>query len=241
MREASSTLAIIPARGGSRGIPRKNIAVLNGKPLIAWTIVVARESGCFDRIVVSTDDEQIASISREWGAEVPFMRPPELATYNTPGIEPVVHAVQWLESNEQYGSEYVLLLQPTSPLRMVEDIVAVVNMAEKNAADTVLSVCTAKSHPFATLKFAENGHLTGFVGSNWRELQKKYPQRQDLPGAYVENGALTLTRRNIILESRTFYGKSMYGYVMPEERSLDIDTPSDLWLANRLLCERERS
>ena len=234
-------LAIIPARGGSKGIPRKNVVRLNGRPLIAWSILAARESGCLDRIVVSTDDEEIAAISRECGADVPFHRPPELAQDNTPGVDPVIHAIQWLEAHEEYRPEYVLLLQPTSPLRTAGDIAGVVEMARTTGADTVLGICAAKVHPFSTLRLAENGQLTGFLSSDWREQQRRYPRRQDLPEAHVENGALYLTRRKVILETRTFYGEKMYGYVMPEERSIDIDTPLDLWIAERSLSLRRQS
>jgi len=200
--------------------------------------MAARESGCLDRVVVSTDDEQIALISRECDADVPFIRPPELAQDNTPGIDPVIHAIQWLDAHEKYRPEYVLLLQPTSPLRTAEDIAGAVEVARTTGADTVLGICAARVHPFSTLKCAENGLLTGFLSSDWRELQRRYPRRQDLPEAHVENGALYLTRRKVILETRTFYGEEMYGYVMPEERSLDIDTPLDLWTAERLFCSR---
>ncbi|CAA7603172.1 3-deoxy-manno-octulosonate cytidylyltransferase [Acididesulfobacillus acetoxydans] len=115
-------LGIIPARGGSKGIPRKNIRLLGGKPLLAWTIEAALEAGCLDRLILTTEDEEIAAVGRKYGCEVPFLRPAELAQDSTPGIEPVLHALRWLAEREGYRPDYVLLLQPTSPLRRAEQI-----------------------------------------------------------------------------------------------------------------------
>jgi len=138
-----SLLAIIPARGGSKGIPRKNIKSLSGRPLIGWTIDVAKQASCVDRIVVTTDDERIAAVARGLGAEVPFMRPAELATDETPGIAPVLHAIEQLPRHE-----WILLLQPTSPLRTHADIEAIWQLCQSSAAPSAVSITEVSKHPY---------------------------------------------------------------------------------------------
>jgi N-acylneuraminate cytidylyltransferase/CMP-N,N'-diacetyllegionaminic acid synthase len=231
-------LAIIPARGGSKGIPHKNIAPVGGKPLIAWTIEAALTSGFVERCVVSTDDEQIAVAAMNVGADVPFLRPEKLARDDTPGIEPVLHAVQWLDEHEGYQPDYVMLLQPTSPLRSAKDIKAAIDLADVNNADSVISICEVSYHPYWTMRLSEDCTLVNFLEMNLDSLLDKYPRRQDLPPAYAENGAIYLVRRSVLLEHRSLYGKRMYGYVMPSERSLDLDSPWDLHLAELILKDR---
>ena len=137
--KAREILGLIPARGGSKALPHKNIRQFAGKPLIAWTIETALACPMLDRTIVSTDDPEIADVSRHWGAEVPFLRPAELARDDTPGIEPVLHAVRWLGENEGYRPDYVMVLQPTSPLRTTEDIEAAIQLARDRQADGVVS------------------------------------------------------------------------------------------------------
>ena len=150
-----SVLAIISARGGSKGIPRKNIKPLAGKPLISWTIDVAKQATCIDRLVVSTDDEEIASVARDLGVDVPFMRPAELAADETPGMAPVLHAISQLPDYE-----WVLLLQPTSPLRSAEDIDGIWQFCQEQGAPSAVSVCEVVKLPAgcisATLNIASN-------------------------------------------------------------------------------------
>ena len=148
------TLGLITARGGSKGIPRKNVRMLAGKPLIAWTIEAALHAGVLDAVVVSTDDEEIAAVAREAGAEVPFIRPPELAKDSTPGLDPVLHALDALPSYDA-----VLLLQPTSPLRSPDDIRACLRLAAESVAASVVSVCEPQAHPFWTYRLLEDGRL----------------------------------------------------------------------------------
>jgi N-acylneuraminate cytidylyltransferase/CMP-N,N'-diacetyllegionaminic acid synthase len=232
-------VGLITARGGSRGIPRKNIKLLAGKPLIAWTIEAALASQCLSRVIVSTEDEEIARIAREWGAEVPFVRPAELAQDHTLGIEPVLHAMQWLDEHESYRPDYVMLLQPTSPLRTAQDIQEVIALAARLDADSVVGICQVKYHPYWTVRMNDDGTLRSFLdGPDWDSLQKMFPRRQDLPLAYAENGAIYLVRRQVLLKCKSFYGKKFYGYVMPGERSLDIDTPGDFHLVDLLLKDK---
>lgn len=227
-------LAVIPARGGSRSVPRKNIAPVAGKPLIAWTIRAAQRSQSISRLIVSTDDEQIAHTARQYGAEVPFLRPTELARADTPGVDPIVHAVEWLHQHEHYQPEYVMVLQPTSPLRTAEDIDAAVQLATERNADSVVSVTTTRHHPYWMKRVAEDGSLHNFVAQD-----RAYTRRQDLPSAYALNGALYLARREVLLVQRSFYANQTYGYIMPPERSHDVDTPWDLHIVQLVLQDRQ--
>jgi CMP-N,N'-diacetyllegionaminic acid synthase len=235
---ARSVLAIITARGGSKGIPGKNIADLGGKPLIAWTIEAARRAPAISRTIVSTDDEQIAAIARQWGAEVPFIRPPELARDDTPGIAPVLHALQWLKEHEGIETDDVMLLQPTSPLRTAEDIEAAAGLIDQRNGDSVVSVCEVKNHPYWTMKLEPDGRLSSFLDLDLGTMQRNFPRRQDLPPAYAENGAIFLARYAIVVKRQSFYGNHLCGYIMPVSRSLDIDAPHDLRLAQILLQKK---
>ena len=228
----SQVLGLITARGGSKSIPRKNIRPLAGKPVIAWTIDAALQSRTLDRVVVSTDDEEIAQVARECGAAVPFMRPAELACDDTPHIEVVRHALQRLESGEEYRPDYVVLLQPTSPLRTSDDIDAAVEVSEKNGSDAVVSVCLTHHHPFLVKRIDEDGNLEDFLPS-----PLAYERRQDLPPAYFINGAIYLTRRRVLLDEHTFLPHRTLPYIMPGERSPQIDDLSDFRVIEFILRE----
>jgi len=223
-------LALITARGGSKGLPKKNVLPLAGKPVIAWTISAALQSPSISRIVVSTDDEEIAQVSREWGAEVLFMRPSELAQDDSPHMSVILHAIRWLEAHQEVRPEYVMLLQPTSPLRTTEDIEVAIQLALKKIADSVVSVSLTHHHPYLTKKIAEDGTMADFMGSTQADLR-----RQVLPPAYILNGAIYLTRREVLLNEQTFHPDRTFPYVMPPERSLEIDDPWDFHLVNLIL------
>jgi CMP-N,N'-diacetyllegionaminic acid synthase len=228
-------LGIVPARGGSKGIPRKNLAALAGKSMIAWTIEAALSSPSINRVIVSTEDREIGEAARALGAEVPFWRPDEFAKDDSPGIAPVLHAVRWLASNEDYHPDYVMLLQPTSPLRTKEDIEAVVRLARERQCDAVVSVTPAGAHPFWMKQIGADGTLQAFLNP-----PQQYSRRQDLPAVYKLNGAVYLIRREPLLEQETFYPAGTLAYVMPECRSLDVDSEWDLHLADLLLQDRNR-
>lgn len=223
-----SLLAIIPARGGSKGIPRKNIKHLAGKPLIGWTIDAAKQASCINRIVVSTEDDEIVSVARELGADVPFMRPTELAADNTPGIEPVQHAISQLPKYD-----WVLLLQPTSPLRSVEDIDGIWQFCQNHGAPSAVSICEVTKHPYWMYQCNSEHRLQQFICG-----RPDVTQRQDLPTAYALNGALYLAKTDWLLQQGGFIGPETLGYIMPTLRSLDLDTPHD-WLWAELLFEKE--
>jgi CMP-N,N'-diacetyllegionaminic acid synthase len=219
----------VVARGGSKSLPRKNLAPLAGRPLIAWTIEAALRCRDVDRVVVSTDDDEIAAVARAQGAEVPFMRPPELAEDSTPTMPVIVHALRWLEAEQGYVPDAVVLLQPTSPLRTADDITGVVALARERSADSVISVSLAWSHPHLAKRIAGDGRLEDFIA------HPKVDRRQDLEPVYSLNGAIYLARRAALLENQTFYGPNTYAYVMPPERSLDVDTAWDLHLCDLVL------
>ena len=234
MKMLKHTLGLITARGGSKGIPNKNIVSVAGKPLIAWTIEAAIKSH-LDRVIVSTDDDEIAEVSKSWGAEVPFMRPKKLAEDDSPHMDVVISAIQWLANNEDYRPEYVLLLQPTSPLRSVADINDAINLATKKKADGIVSVSESSVHPYLTKQITEDGTLMDFL-----EKPKGYLSRQTFPIVYVLNGAIFLAKREVLLEKETWYTEKTYAYVMPPERSIDIDTYWDLHLANLILKDKRK-
>ena len=210
-------LAVIPARGGSKGIPRKNIRPLAGQPLIAWTISAAQQANRVDRIVVSTEDEEIAAVARALGAEVPFMRPKDLAADDTPGIAPVLHAIEQLPD-----FDWVLLLQPTSPLRTAADIDGIMRYCLDHDAPAAVSVCEVDKHPYWMYHRDDASRLQALIPA-----RPEITRRQDLPQAYVLNGALYLARTDWLRDRQSFLGPETLGYVMPPERSVDLDTPRD--------------
>ncbi len=223
-------IALISARGGSKGIPRKNVLPIAGKPLIAWTIAAALGSRKLSRLLVSTDDVEIAEVAREHGAEVPFLRPAELARDDSPVIDAVEHALRWFERTEGNLPEYMLLLQPTSPLRTTADIDGAIGLAYERRAEAVLSVCEASPHPYLARSIARDGSLGDFT-----DQPAKPARRQDYPPAYVLNGAIYVNRVESLLVSRNFQPPGALAYVMPVERSCDIDAPIDLQIAELLL------
>jgi CMP-N,N'-diacetyllegionaminic acid synthase len=233
-RSTPTILGIIAARGGSKAIPRKNLAVLANKPLIAWTVEVAIQSDSLDRLVISTDDPEIAEVGKKLGAEVPFLRPGELATDTATSMDVILHAIRWFDENESYRPDYILLLQPTSPLRTVTDIHRSIELVFAKRADSVVSVCETRQHPLWMKGVNEEGKLVDL-----------YPQsptptrRQDLPPVFALNGAIYLALRTFLLSERTFISDHTYAYVMPENRSLDVDTQWDLHLADLILRDRE--
>jgi CMP-N-acetylneuraminic acid synthetase len=224
-------ISIVPARAGSKGIPSKNIADVGGRPLIHWTIEAARGADCFDRIIVSTDGTEIAETARLLDAEVPFMRPRELSGDASRSIDLVTHAVDWLEDNEGYKADVIVLLQPTSPLRTAGDIRQALAMfrAKAGARDTLMSAKRAEIHP----SFFFNIDGNGIVEHMFEGMEKK--RRQEMAPVYRPNGAIYIGRADYLMSARSFYGIRTLAYVMPEERSLDIDTAWQMTIADFLL------
>ena len=220
-------LALIPARGGSQRIPRKNIRPFCGKPLLHWTIEAALASACVDQVVVSTEDPEIAEIADAGGAEVPFFRPAELATDGAPGIAPVLHALEQLPQVSD-----VLLLQPTSPLRTSADIEAIVALRQQFGLESAVSLTPSVKHPAWMYRLSPDQRLEPMLQLDGADC------RQHLTPAYVLNGALYLVSRAFLLREKTFITPETLGYVMPAERSVDIDTPLD-WRWAEFLMEQQ--
>lgn len=221
------TLGLIPARGGSKGILRKNVREIAGKPLIVWTIEAALASSQLDAVIVSTDDEEIADVARRAGALVPFMRPPHLATDEAPGIAPVLHA---MEEIPDYDA--VLLLQPTSPLRTPDDIQGLLTLAAETKSPSVVSVCEPDSHPNLIYTLENERRLKPLLDKD------ATARRQDLPPVFTLNGALYFAEARWLQAGRAFIGAETLGYVMPPERSIDIDTALEWRIAEFLLATR---
>lgn len=226
----NSFVGLITARGGSKGIPKKNVKELCGKPLIAWTIEAALRCKGLQRLILSTDDEEIAAISRRWGADVPFLRPAVLAQDSSPHIDTLLHAIEWLREHEGHVPDYIVLLQPTSPLRTSEDIDAGIAIAQQHSAPAVVSVCEVKPHPYLSCKLAGDGTLYPLMTTDLGD-----PRRQDLPAAYAPNGALYVNKTMSLLNDQTFLPAGTLPYLMPPKRSIDVDTDWDFELAELVL------
>lgn len=225
-------LGIIPARGGSKGIPRKNIKKLNGKPLIAYTIEEALKSKYIDRIVVTTEDMEIAEISKKYGAEVPFIRPAELAEDDTPGIDPIIHCIKWLRDNEGYSPDYVYQLQCTLPLRTVEHVDEAMELMVRTGGDAVVSVCKSEHSPY-WMKKIENGRLIDFLDS-----YSNNRRRQELPIVYRLNGAIHIAKTHILLKYGSWYTDFTTPYIMDYVSSIDIDDIHDFKFVEFLIKEK---
>lgn len=229
-------LGVVTARGGSKGIPGKHLEPLAGKPLIAYTIDAARESGVFDRLILSTDDPTIADVARGYGCAVPFMRPPEHARDDTPHLPVMRHAVDWLRQHDGYEADAVMILQPTSPLRRPLDIRDSVVLLERTGADSVVSVSEVPAHynPMRTLRIDDRGFATLFVTG--QPVRTRMNRRQDMPTAWTMNGAIYLFRTTLVAGSEpTLYGEHTAAYVMPTRYGISIDDPTDWLEAERAL------
>ncbi len=232
-------LAVIQARGGSKGVPGKNIKPLAGKPLIAWTIEETKRSKLLTRTIVSTDDEEIARISRQFGAEVPFLRPAALAQDLSTSLDVMLHALDWLKTNETYIPDVVVLLPPTAPLRRAEDIdTAIVLLLDSPEADSVRPIIESSKHPYKTLRI-HDAHLESFFSPEITGFDEPYDlPRQLFPKAYVYSGALQVMWRKTLLEQKSLTGKKSKYFFMKTEDSINIDSPIEFELAEILLAKR---
>jgi CMP-N,N'-diacetyllegionaminic acid synthase len=224
-------LGLVPARGGSKGVPRKNIKLLNGKPLLAYTAEAALAAKRLTRVILSTDDPEIADVGLSCCLDVPFMRPTELAQDNTPTLPVVQHAVRWLEEHgEQYDA--VCLLQPTSPLRSAKDIDACVELLAERQADAVVTMLPVplEYNPHWVYFQDSTGALQLSTGES-----TPIPRRQDLPSAYHREGSIYVTRRAVIMEQNSFYGRHLLGYLVDPQHCVNIDDAKD-WARAELLC-----
>lgn len=220
-------LAIIPARSGSKGVIDKNIRALNGKPLMAYSIEAAIKSGCFDEVMVSTDSKKYADIAISCGAKVPFLRSMENASEYATSWE-VVREVLNRYKEQEMQFEMVAMLQPTSPLRTADDIIGAYKIYKEKHASSVVSVCETETSPFLCNTLKEDNSLKGFISS---EIIGS--RRQDYPKYYRINGAIYMLRIEQSDMRFELYGKDSYAYIMSQEKSVDIDTECDFFLAEQ--------
>lgn len=232
---ADKILAIIPARAGSKRLPGKNSKPLYGKPLVQWTIEAAQQCQNIDEIVVSTDSETIAEIAEKCGVPVPFLRPEDISGDTATAIDVVKHTVDYYQ---QLGRsfDYVLWLQPTSPLRTSENIQAAIDTLLKKSADGVISVCECDHSPMWSNTLDRDGSMKNFLSN----FVKKNPRSQALPTYYRLNGAIYIAKVAPLLTQETFFlEQNLFSYVMDRESSIDIDHHLDFKLAEFLLTERQ--
>ncbi|MCI9443084.1 MAG: acylneuraminate cytidylyltransferase family protein [Ruminococcus sp.] len=228
MKSNKKFLALIPARAGSKGIKDKNIIDLKGKPLIAYSIEAAKRSKYIDRVVVSTDGDDIASVAKDWGADVPFLRPDYLASDTAKTIDAVLHCIQELEkSGEKY--DYLVLLQPTQPLRQGFHIDEAIEKILELEAQSLASVSKVKEHPVLIRTISENGELRNLLDCS------STVRRQDFPDYYRVNGAIYINKINENLNEQTSLNDNVLPYEMSHEYDVDIDELLDLKIAELML------
>ena len=232
-------LGVVTARAGSKGISGKNTRLLAGRPLIAYTIDAAREAGVFDRLILSTDDAHAADVARERGCDVPFMRPAALAADETPHLPVMQHALTWLHDCERYSPDWVMILLPTSPLRQPSHIREAVDLAMASGADSVVGVDELPAHfnPMRVVTIDDGGWARLFVGNE--PVKRRPGRRQDMPTAWVLNGAIYLFRTPVLFDpvEPSLYGDRVAAYRMPPPYGFNIDEPEDWATAERLLTE----
>ena len=224
-------VCVIPARGGSKGLPGKNIKMFCGKPLIAHTIEQARQSKYIDRVIVSTEDENIAQVSLESGAEVPFMRPMELAGDGIATIDVLLHAITWLECNDKYSFGIFVLLHITTPLRSIEDIDESIALLVEEKADNVFSVAEAHRNPYFNMVELNKSGYAALV------KQGNFTTRQAAPLVYDMNSSIYVWWKELLKEKKKIFLDKTKIYIMPKERSIDIDDAIDFRLAEILKGE----
>ncbi len=223
-------LAVVPARGGSKGVPDKNIRPLAGKPLLAYTAEQALRSRKLSRVLLSTDDPRIAKVGKAYGLEVPFSRPAELATDTAGSLPVVLHALQWVEEEEDRVYDAVMMLQPTTPFRRVTDIDKAIDLLEKTGADSVISVTEVGAFHPARMKYLEGDRL---IDPPFCEAYENQP-RQELPPMYIRSGDIYLTRRATLL-NKSFKGSDCRALFIDASRAVNIDTLRDFVYAEFLI------
>lgn len=238
MIDAKRVLAIVPARSGSKGLPGKNIRLLGGKPLLAWPIVAATAASSVDRVIISTDDPKFAEIAVAHGAEAPFLRPAELANDNAPSIGYILHALDTLETAGD-AFDYVVVLEPTSPLTESVDIDAALAQlhAARDRADAIVGVQRMETvHPAFCVKRDDDGVITPFGGASFDNL----PRRQDLEPVYALDGSLYISDVAAIRERRAFCHERCLGFVTARHQALEVDDLVDFLCIEAVMTHRAR-
>ena len=224
-------LAVIPARGGSKGIPNKNIVDIDGNPLIKYTIDAALGSAMLTHCIVSTDSDAIADVAKSCGALVPFKRPEHLSDDKALSLPVMQHAVKFMEAKQGYQYDLVIMLQPTTPLRQTKDIENAINILLDTNSDSVISVVEVEGHHPLRMKRVVDGRLINYIDQGHEDMRP----RQELPPVYIRNGAIYATRRDVLIKDSSFTGLDSSAYIMPSKRSVNIDTFHDLIVARNNL------
>lgn len=227
-------LSIITARGGSKRLPRKNIKLLNGKPMIAYAIEAANKSKYIDRLIVTTDDSKIANISKKFGAEIPFMRPPELSNDTASSLVVLQHAVKWMEVKENYKPDIIVLIQPTSPFVLADDVDKTIEKIINNDSDSCFSVCEIKERPEWMF------YLDGDRARPYVKKVSETARSQDFSPLFITNGAVYAMKTDLLMKRNMIRNrKNSSVHTMPVNRSIDIDTLTDFRLAELLMKENK--
>lgn len=226
MINEKKVLAVIPARGGSKGIPNKNIINVNNKPLINFSIETALKSKFIDDLVVSTDSIKIAKIAEKAGAKVPFLRPKKLATDKAISLPVILHALEFMEKSNNINYDIIIMLQPTTPLRETKDIDQCLSTLIDKNVDSVISVVNVGGYHPLRMKRIVGENLVNYIDQGFEDMRP----RQELPDVYIRNGAIYVSTRKTILEDKSFSGKNTFPYVMSSEKSINLDTDDDLRL-----------
>jgi CMP-N-acetylneuraminic acid synthetase len=259
LTDVHGVLAVVPARGGSKGIPRKNLQPLGGRPLVAHAVQAGLGASLVSRVLCSTDDPEIAEVARQAGAEVPFLRPAELAQDTTEDWPVFVHALDWLQAHDGWAPDLVVNLRPTSPLRTPRHVDDAIRLLLESRADSVKAVCLARQHPHKMWLLPASGggtapstsgsagptstrrsaaHLEPFLKTDFRLRRGPDVPRAELEDVYWQNGVVDVTRLEVIREQKVMIGRRVAGLVTEPEESIDIDTPLDLALAELLYARR---
>lgn len=225
-------LFIITARGGSKGVPKKNIKVLGNLPLIAYKIIAAKKCSFDKRIIVTTDDIEIADISIKYGAEVPFMRPQELASDTASSVDVVEHTMKWIEENDSNSYDYVCLLEPSSPFATYEDLESAVALINEKEGDTLLGMKEVEVNTMFINELDENGRLSYFY-KNIRRMNSL--RRQDQKPQYTMNGCIYIAKWDYFKMNKSFHSEKSVPYIMPEEKSIEIDSFFNFNVANYMI------
>lgn len=235
MIDGKTIIAIVPARAGSKGLPSKNIKLFCGRPLIAWSIEAGLGSQYIDEVMVSSDSEDISNIAREFGANVPFIRPIELASDTATSIDVIRHAINFYSNKLHKKYEYVVLLEPTSPLRTKEDIDNAIRCLVANKqATAIVGVCKTESqNPAFLVKKNTNNFLVSYENSEIKILR-----RQDINDVYFLEGSVYISETAILLKKDTFYHENTLGFEFPKWKSIEIDDLDDFIMAEALMIRR---
>ena len=232
-------LAVVPARGGSKGIPRKNLQLLGGRPLVVHAVQAGLDARpLVSRVVCSTDDVEIAAVAEAAGAEVPFLRPAELAQDSSEDWPVFVHLLDWLEAHQGWVPDLIVNLRPTSPMRTSRHVEDAIRLLLETGADSVKAVCLARQHPHKMWLRQGEAEIEPFLKTPFRLSRGPDVPRAELEDVYWQNGVVDVTRLEVVREQRLMIGRRVAGLLTRPEESIDIDTPMDLALAELLFAQR---